>query len=258
VPKLTVTVITRDEAANIEAALASVSWADEIVLVDSGSTDDTLAIAKRHTPKVFVRDWPGFAAQKNWAAEQASNDWILSLDADERVPAALAAEIQRTLAAEPRNRGFRIPRVSFYLGRWIRSTDWYPDEQLRLYDRRAARWEGTHVHERVRTTGSVGRLREEMQHFPYRNIADHLQTIDRYTTFSARQMADAGKQAGAGRLVALPAAAFFRNYFVRGGWRDGAVGLVVSLLNSYYVFLKFAKLWEIGRAGREDSSRDTQ
>jgi glycosyltransferase involved in cell wall biosynthesis len=247
VPKLTVTVITRDEAANIAAALASVAWADEIVVVDSGSTDDTVATAKRHTSKVFVKDWPGFAAQKNWAAEQASHDWILSIDADERVPAALASEIQSALTAEPPFRSFRFPRVSFYLGRWIRSTDWYPDYQLRLYDRRVARWTGMQVHESVEAAGTIGSLRQDLQHLPYRDISDHLQTIDRYTTLSARQMAGAGSQVSAAGLLTLPIAAFFRNYLLRGGWRDGAVGLIVSVLNSYYVFLKFAKLWEMRR-----------
>jgi glycosyltransferase involved in cell wall biosynthesis len=247
VPKLSVTIITRDEAANIGAALESVAWADEIVVVDSGSADDTVEIARRHTPRVFVRDWPGFPAQKNWAAEQACCDWILSIDADERVPAPLAGEIRTLLASEPDSRGFRIPRVSRYLGRWLRSTDWYPDYQLRLYDRRAARWGGTHVHEGVEVQGPVGRLRQELQHLPYRDMSHHLRTIDRYTTLSARQMHEAGRWVTAPALVLRPVAAFLRNYLLRGGWHDGSVGLVVSALNSYYVFLKFAKLWELQR-----------
>jgi len=247
VPKLSVTIITRDEAANIGPALESVAWADEILVVDSGSTDDTVALARRHTERVFVRDWPGFPAQKNWAGEQACHDWILSIDADERVSPALAAEIRALLASEPGPRGFRIPRVSHYLGRWLRSTDWYPDYQLRLYDRRVARWGGTHVHEGVEVPGPVGRLRHELQHLPYRDMSHHLRTIDRYTTLSATQMYEAGRRVSAPALVLRPAAAFVRNYVLRGGWRDGSVGLVVSGLNSYYVFLKFAKLWELGR-----------
>lgn len=242
-PKLTVTVITRDEAANVAAALESVAWADEIVVVDSRSADDTVAIARRHTDRVIVRDWPGYSAQKNFAAAEASNDWILSLDADERVTPALAGEIGTLLGAEPPARGYRLPRTSFYLGTWIRSTDWYPDYQLRLYDRRVSRWAGI-VHEGVEVDGPVGRLRSDLQHVPYRDIAHHLQTIDRYTTLAARQMSDGGRTVGAAGLVARPLAAFLRNYVARGGWRQGSVGLVVSVLNSYYVFLKFAKLWE--------------
>jgi glycosyltransferase involved in cell wall biosynthesis len=249
VPKLTVTVITRNESANIEAALASVVWADEIVVVDSNSTDDTVAIARRFTPRVVVRDWPGYSSQKNIAAEQASHDWILSLDADERVTPALADEIRGVLGEEPACRGYRIPRVSHYLGRWIRSTDWYPDHQLRLYDRRVARWSGV-VHEGVAVEGGVGRLRHDLQHLPYRDISHHLQTIDRYTTLAATEMRARGRRIGASGIAARTVGAFLRNYVVRGGFRDGSVGLVVSVLNSYYVFLKFAKLWEAGRDSR--------
>ena len=260
-PRLTVTIITRDEAANIDEALASVAWADEIVVVDSGSADDTVSRARRHTPRVFVREWPGFPAQKNWAAEQATHDWILSIDADERVPPALAQEIRTLLASEPAPRGFRIPRVSYYLGRWLRSTDWYPDSQLRLYDRRVAAWGGTHVHEGVEVRGGVGRLRHELQHVPYRDVSHHLQTIDRYTTLASRPMHEAGRRVTAAGLALRPAAAFLRNYPLRGGWRDGSVGLVVSVLNSYYVFLKFAKLWELGRqapGGREQRAQSPE
>ncbi len=166
-PKLSVTVITRNESANIATALESVAWADEIVVVDSESTDDTVAQAQRFTGRVIVRPWAGYAAQKNFAASLAAHDWILSLDADERVTPALAAEIRTTLAADPRHGGYRIPRVAHHLGRWIRTTDWYPDDQLRLYDRRAAPVDGR-VRARVggASTGSVGRLRNELQHFP--------------------------------------------------------------------------------------------
>jgi glycosyltransferase involved in cell wall biosynthesis len=246
VPKLTVTVITRNESANILAALDSVAWADELIVVDSGSTDDTVALARQRTDRVWVRDWPGYSAQKNFAAGQASHDWVLSLDADERVTPGLADEIHAVLGDEPRKRGYLIPRVSFYLGTWIRTTDWYPDHQLRLYDRRVAAFAGE-VHEGVRVTGDVGRLLAELQHVPYRDIAHHLQTIDRYTTLAAQQMQGQGRTVGPAGMAARPLGAFLRNYLARGGWRDGGVGLVVSVLNSYYVFLKFAKLWELGR-----------
>jgi glycosyltransferase involved in cell wall biosynthesis len=252
VPKLTVTVITRDEAANILAALDSVAWADELVVVDSGSTDETVALARQRTDRVLVREWPGYSAQKNFAAEQASHDWILSLDADERVTPALADEIRALLNGQPAARGYAIPRVSFYLGKWIRTTDWYPDHQLRLYDRRAASWAGD-VHEGVRVAGAVGRLRAELQHTPYRDISHHLQTIDRYTPLAARQLQERGRTVGMAGVAARPLGAFLRNYLARGGWRDGSVGFVVSILNSYYVFLKFAKLWELGR--KEEAGR---
>jgi glycosyltransferase involved in cell wall biosynthesis len=245
--KLSVTVITKNEAADIGDALASVAWADEIVVVDSHSSDDTVAIARRYTDRVIARDWPGYGNQKNYAASIASHDWILSLDADERVTPALADEIRRVLAGAPTESGFRIPRVTRHLGRWIRTTDWYPDPQLRLYDRRSAEWTGRRVHESVKARGAVGRLNGELQHYAYRDISDHLETIDRYTTYAACQMFEEGRRAGLMEIAAHPPLAFLRNYIARGGIRDGAVGFVVSAMNAYYVFLKFAKLWELQR-----------
>ena len=247
-PRVSVTVITRNEAADLADALASVAWADEIVVVDSQSSDDTVAIARRFTDRVVVRDWPGYIAQKNYAASVATHDWILSLDADERVTPELASEIQTRLAAAPQQAGFRIPRVTWHLGRWIRSTDWYPDYQLRLYDRRSSEWTGRYVHEAVTVRGAIGELRGELQHYAYRNIADHLETIDRYTTLAARQMHEAGRRAGMSDLTVHPPLAFLRNYIARGGFRDGATGFVISSMNAYYVFLKFAKLWELQRS----------
>jgi glycosyltransferase involved in cell wall biosynthesis len=247
VQKVTVTVITRNEAANIAAALESVKWADEIIVVDSESADDTVEIARRYTSRVIVRPWPGYVVQKNFAAEQASHDWILSLDADERVTPPLAEEIRSLLSASPDAAGYRMPRVTFHLGRWIRSTDWYPDYQLRLYDRRRARWTGRYVHESVQIDGPVGRLRSELQHYPYRDVAHHVQTMDHYTTLAARQMYEDGRGAGWIDILITPRLTFFRNYILRGGFRDGMPGLIISAMNAYYVGLKFAKLWETAR-----------
>ena len=243
--KVTVTVITRDESAHIAAALQSVSWADEIIVVDSGSTDGTVAIATPLATRVEVRDWSGYSAQKNYAAGLASNDWILSIDADERVTPELAAEIRSVLATTPAARGYRIPRVAWYLGRWIRSTDWYPDYQLRLYDRRAGTWNGRRVHESIDLQGVPGLLRNELQHYAYRDLSHHLATIDRYTTLAAEEWLAGGRTTNGLELFFHPRFAFIRNYLLRGGIKDGAAGLLVSTLNSYYVFLKLAKLWEL-------------
>ena len=248
-PGLTVTIITLNEAANIRAALESVAWADEIVVVDSHSHDETTAIAGRFTDRVVTREWPGYVSQKNYAASIASNDWILSVDADERVTVELAREIKALMAGDPPCAGYRVPRASHYLGRWIRSTDWYPDYQLRLYDRRRAGWQGKYVHESVKvSSGGVSDLRADLLHHPYRDVSHHLTTIDRYTTLAAKQMHESGRHASAWQLALHPPAAFLRNYLLRGGCRDGAAGLVVSTLNSYYVFLKFVKLWELQRS----------
>jgi glycosyltransferase involved in cell wall biosynthesis len=245
VPKVTATVITFNEAANIAPALESLTWADEIVVVDAESTDDTVAIARRFTDRVFVRPWPGYVAQKNFAAEQATNDWIFSLDADERVTPELAREVRALLSTDPPLKGYRVPRVTFHLGRWIRSTDWYPDYQLRLYDRRHARWTGRYVHESVQADGPVGKLRNDLQHYAYRDVSHHLRSMDRYTTLAARQMFEDGRRAGWFDVLVHPRLAFFRNYVLRGGFRDGMPGLIVSAMNAYYVGLKYAKLWEL-------------
>jgi glycosyltransferase involved in cell wall biosynthesis len=247
VGRLSVTVIAKNEEADLEAALASVAWADEIIVVDAESTDQTVEIARRFTDKVIVKPWEGYVAQKNFAASVAKHDWILSLDADERVTPQLADEIRQTLA-QPAHAAYDIPRVTWHLGRWVRTTDWYPDTQRRLYDRRAAQWTGRHVHEAVTVNGSVGRLKGELQHYAYRDISDHLETIDRYTTYAARQMREEGRRAGIISLVAHPPLAFLRNYVAKGGFRDGKAGFIISSLNAYYVYLKFAKLWELQRA----------
>jgi glycosyltransferase involved in cell wall biosynthesis len=248
VPPVTATVITKNEEDAIADALRSLSWADELIVIDAESTDRTVAIARQFTDRVYVRPWNGYVEQKNYAASLATHDWIFSLDADERVTPELSAEIRTVLAAGPRVAGYRMPRVSFYLGRWMRTTDMYPDYQLRLYDKRRARWDGLHVHESVNVDGgSIGFLKSELQHYPYRDLSEHLIRMDRYTTLAARQMFEKGKRATRLELLLHPPIAFFRNYILKGGFRDGQAGLIVSLVNSYYVMLKFAKLWELQR-----------
>jgi glycosyltransferase involved in cell wall biosynthesis len=252
VPGVSVTIITRNEHANLADALASVSWADDRIVVDAESTDDTVAIARQAGARVEVRPWPGYGAQKNYAASIAHHDWILSIDADERVTPELAASIRQALASGRDAAGYRVARIAHYLGRWIRSTDFYPDYQLRLYDRRRAAWNERRVHERVVPRGRVGLLRGYLQHFPYRDVSHHLTTIDKYTTLAAEQLHADGRRAHYADLLLHPPAAFLRNYLLRLGIRDGLPGLVISGLNAHYVFLKFVKLWDLQqhRAGR--------
>ena len=248
---VSVTIITLNEAANIRACLASVAWADDVVVVDSGSTDGTADEARALGARVIVRDWPGYSAQKNFAAGEARHDWILSVDADERVTPELKAEVLRQVAANPAEAGFRVPRVTWHLGRWIRTTDWYPDYQLRLYHRARASWAARMVHESVTANGTVGRLAGELQHFAYRDLSHHFQTMDKYTTLAANEMRAAGRRATLFDLTMHPWATFMRNYVLRRGFMDGSVGFIVSVMNAYYVFLKFAKLWA------SDPSRST-
>ncbi len=242
---VTVTIITQDESQHIAAAIDSAVWADEILVVDSGSTDDTVAIATARGVRVMTRTWPGYVDQKNYAASVAAHDWIFSLDADERITPALAEEVQRIVAGDPAERAFRVPRVTFHLGRWVRTTDFYPDFQTRLYARRAARGQGKYVHESVVADGPSGQLKHELQHYSYRDLADHLDRINQYSTLAARQMFESGRRASAVDLLLHPPAAFLRNDLLRGGFADGAAGLTLSLINSYSVLVKFAKLWEL-------------
>jgi glycosyltransferase involved in cell wall biosynthesis len=244
-PRLSVCVITRDEAANIEACLRSVAFADEWIVVDSGSTDGTREIARAAGARVIERAWTGYVDQKNFALDQAAGEWVLFLDADERVSDALRAAILAVLDASDAKDGYTMPLLTRYLGRWIRHGGWYPDRKLRLFRRGRGRWVGGDVHERAEVDGSVGALDGDLLHYSYASIADHLVTIDRYTTLSAEQKHRAGARAGPVSLVLRPAAKFAVTYVLRRGFLDGVPGLVVAVTGAFYVFLKYAKLWEL-------------
>jgi glycosyltransferase involved in cell wall biosynthesis len=249
---VTVTIITLNESEHIAAAIDTAAWADEVVVVDSGSADDTVSIATASGARVVSRTWHGYVDQKNYAASVASNDWIFSLDADERITPALASEIRGVVDGDPIQRAFRVPRVTFHLGRWVRTTDFYPDYQTRLYDRRAARWQGQYVHESVAADGAVGQLKNELQHYSFRDLSDQLDRVNRYSSLAARQMHEGGRRAGALDLLVHPPAAFLRNYVLRGGFADGMAGLTISLVNAYSVLVKYAKLWELQQAGQSE------
>ncbi len=238
--------ITKDAAAHIERALRSVAWADERIVVDSGSSDATVALSRPLATRVESHAWTTYGAQKNYAASLASHDWVLSLDADESVTDALRAQIA-ALGPEPPAAAFRMPRVTWYLGRWIRTTDWYPDRAVRLYDRTRARWDDRPVHEALMVDGPIADLSAELEHRPYADVAQHLARMNHYTTLAAGQMHAAGRTARAWHLVVHPIAAFLRNYVARGGFRDGVPGLIVSLLGGVYVLQKYVKLWELRR-----------
>jgi glycosyltransferase involved in cell wall biosynthesis len=246
---LSAVLVAQNEERDIGRALRSVAFCDEIVLVDSGSTDRTRAIAEAAGVRVLVNaPWPGFVAQRDFAVRTARHDWVLALDADECVSEALRSEIEALRARGFDRAGYRIPRVAFYLGRWIRATDWYPDWQVRLFDRTRASWQGDLVHESVQVRGSVGRLRGEMEHHPYADIADHLRKIDSYTTLWARQAYAAGRRTNLLDISAGAIWAFFRNYVLKRGALLGGAGYIVSVLNTHYTFTKLAKLRELWRA----------
>lgn len=241
--RLSACVITFQEADRIEDCLDSLAFCDELVVVDSRSTDRTRELAERHGARVIERDWPGHVAQKEFCVRQATHDWVLCVDADERVSPELTDEI-RALRERgfPEHAGWRFPRLSSYLGTWVRHGSWYPDRQLRLFDRRRGRWGGHDPHDRVELEGSVGTLRGDLLHHPYRSLAEHLATIDRYTTIMARGLHARGRRASALDLVGPPLVRFVRFYVLKRGFLLGWKGLLLSLLAAHYGRLKYAKL----------------
>ncbi|HSY10635.1 MAG TPA: glycosyltransferase family 2 protein [Verrucomicrobiae bacterium] len=245
---LSVVIITLNEEANLPRTLASVAWADEIVVLDSGSTDRTREIAESFHAKVFVEPWKGFAGQKNSALAKATGDWILSLDADEELEPALAEEIRDTLAGNPTEAGFWIPRKNFFLGRWIRHGGFYPDPKLRLFRRGIGAFEDRVVHEDIRVQGATGKLRHPLLHHAYPSLDSYLEHMNRYSSLGA-QMEAAKKASGFSfiDIVIRPRLTLFYNYILRAGFLDGREGLLLHLYHANYVSWKYAKAWERSR-----------
>jgi glycosyltransferase involved in cell wall biosynthesis len=240
---LSACIVAMDEQDRLPDCLASLDFCDEIVLVDSHSSDGTRALAAAAGARVIERDWPGYAAQKEFAVRAASHEWVLCLDADERISTRLRSEILALRdAGFPGPAGWRCPRLSSYLGRWMRHGGWYPDRQLRLFDRRRGHWGGQRLHERVQLEGAPGTLRGQLLHHPYRNLAEHLRTIDKYTTTMAEGLHERGKRAHIGHLVVGPLTHFVRCYLFKLGFLEGWRGLLQACLAAHYGRLKYAKL----------------
>jgi glycosyltransferase involved in cell wall biosynthesis len=221
--------------------MESLRCCDEIVVVDSGSTDRTAEIADKLGARVIDSPWGGYAPQKNFAAQNAENDWILSIDADEALSEALEAEIWQIKKNGPKFDAYTMPRLAQYLGRWILHSGWYPDRKVRLYHRAKAKWVGEYVHESVHVDGSVGHLESDLLHFTCDSLTEHLRTLDRYTTLAAEQLVDQKCNIGWSRLVLDPAWTFVRSYVVKRGFLDGLEGLTIAQMAAFYNFLKYAK-----------------
>lgn len=239
--RITATIITLNEERNIARAIESLRCADEVVVVDSGSSDGTRQIAARLGARVVEEPWRGYAAQKNFAASRASNDWILSIDADEALSEELEGEIADLKRGAPPAAGYSMPRLAQYLGRWIRHGGWYPDRKVRLYDRNRAEWTGDYVHESVTVRGNVGQFEGKLLHFTCNSLSEHLRTLDRYTTLAARELVDRQVEAPLRKLAIDPAWTFFRTWILRRGFLDGPQGLAIAWMAALYVFLKYAK-----------------
>ena len=239
--KISATLVTLNEESNLARALESLRCCDEIVVVDSGSNDRTVEIAAQRGVRVVESEWRGYAAQKNFAAEQATHDWILCLDADEALSESLEAEIWEIKRAGPQADAYTIPRLAQYMGRWIFHSGWYPDRKVRLYDRRKARWVGEYVHESVKTDGRVAHLNSNLLHFTCDSLSQHLKTMDRYTTLAAQELAALGRVQPLWRFLFAPPWAFFKSYFLQRGFLDGFEGLVIAYMAATYVFVKDVK-----------------
>jgi glycosyltransferase involved in cell wall biosynthesis len=249
---LSVAIITLNEEANLPRTLASVAWADEIVVVDSGSTDDTRAIAHSYGARFITEAWRGFAGQKNFAISLCTSDWVLSLDADEAVSPELAASLQTVLAAPPSHTAYALRRRNFFLGRWIRHGGYYPDTKLRLFPRSQGSFQETPVHETAMFAGRVETLDGDLLHDAYPTLASYLDHMQRYSRLGA-DIAVARGRTGRGLLGFLngvllnPLATFVYNYILRAGFLDGREGLLLHLYHSAYVSWKYAQAWERAR-----------
>ena len=239
--KLTATIITLNEERNIARAIESLRCCDEILIVDSGSVDRTTEIAEKLGARVIDANWRGYAGQKNWAAEQAAHDWVLSLDADEALSEGLEAEIWNLKKGGPRHDAYTMPRLARYLGRWIMHSGWNPDRKVRLYDRRKARWVGDYVHESVVVEGRVGHLDGNLLHFTCESLSEHIKTMERYTTLAAQELAARRVIVPLWRMLLAPWWTFSKTYVLQRGFLDGAEGLAIAYMAAFYTFLKYSK-----------------
>jgi len=244
--KISVIVISYNEKDNIEKCLESVRWADELIVVDSGSRDETVKLAECYTKKVFRHSWQGYSKQKNFAISKARNEWILSLDADEVLSEELASEIKNIVVSP--YEGYYLPRKAFFMNRWIKHCGWYPDRQLRLFRKGKGFFnEREQIHEGLVLKGKAGTLQNELLHYSYKNIGQYFSQLNKYTELAAQGKASAGKTSGVAKILLNPPATFLKMYVLKLGFLDGLAGFCICALSAFYNFVKYTKLWEIKR-----------
>lgn len=249
-PPISGVVICFNEEARIDQCLESLSFCDEIVVVDSNSTDATREIAARHADVLIDQEFLGYVKQKNFAIDRASHEWVVCLDADEVLDGECARAIRAAVSSGGEANGYVLDRMTYFLGVWHDRGEWYPDRQLRVFRRSCGHWTGMDPHDRVELTGPVADLPGRLMHFNYSDLADHIQTIDRFSATLAQAMFEAGVRFRVVDLLARPLFRFVKGYLLRQGFRKGLPGFLVSVSTSYYVFMKYAKLWELERAKR--------
>lgn len=249
-PKVSASIICNNEEHNIEECLKSVAWCDEIIVVDSGSTDNTVALARKHTPHVIHQEWLGYVAQKNFALDRATGDWIICLDSDERCTPELKESIVRELESADGLAGFEVRRHVKYLGRWIDHGGWYPDWKLRVVRKGKARWGGVDPHDKLLPDGEVKRLDAEIHHFTYRDFAHQIRIINHFSDVVVAEYVKAGRRPSVFQALFHPPWKFFECYVWKLGFLDGFPGFVVAVGSAFYIFARYVKLWE--RAGHAD------
>ncbi len=244
--RISAVLITYNEADKIQRALGSLqAVSDEIVVVDSDSTDATVEFCSRYTNRILTKSWQGYRDQKQFATDQASHEWVLSLDADEALSPQLVEEILQWKEQDNNFEGYYLPRKTFFMGRWIEHTTWYPDWQLRLFRKSRGRWEGGRVHESFRVTGPTARFKGQIYHHTYASFSEYLEQLERFSSLAARDRFDEGQRAQWVHLLCHPPAIFLKNYLLRLGFLDGKPGLAVSILAAVSSLFKDLKLWEI-------------
>ena len=244
--KISSVVVCFNEEENIERCLKSLLWTDEIVVVDSYSKDNTVAICRKYTDKVYQRQWPGINKQKEYAVSLTNNEWVLVLDADEVVSEKLKDEIIKRVGSDnERYDGYMIKRHTYYLGRWINHGGWYPDYKLRLFKKSKGYFVGEDPHDKIIVNGKIAKLKEEIYHFTYKDISHHIRTINNFSDVVSKNMLKKGTKFILPRMLMKPPIKFLETYIYKLGFLDGIPGFIIAVLSSYYVFLKYAKLWEM-------------
>jgi len=243
---LSAVIVSFNEEKKISDCLKSVQFADEVLVVDSFSTDKTEEICHSFGARFLNKKWLGYVQQKNFAANQSTHEWVLSIDSDERCSPSLKKEIQNILRnPETAEAGFSIPRKVFYINRWIRNGGWYPARKVRLFQKKLARWEGEDPHDRVEVDGKCGKLTGEIYHFSFDNISSHFQTINNFTTVAAKEKIAKGRRTNIIGILLRPYSMFFKMFLLKTGFFDGMPGFIIAVLSWFHVFSKYVKIWEL-------------
>ena len=249
-PPVSACIITYSEGENIRRCLESVKWVDEIVVVDSYSGDATVNICREYTDRIHQREFTGHIEQKNYALQCANYDWVLCIDADEELSPQLALELQTELEENSdQHQGFLFPRRAFYLGRWIEHSGWYPDYKLRVFRKSLGGWGGINPHDKVELNGKTKRLNNDLYHFTYEDMSHHIRTINSFSSIYVKEALKRGERFNLSKLILRPPLKFLEIYLYKKGFMDGLPGFVIAIVSSYYIFQRYAKMWEAQRTG---------